>query len=340
MSEIFSPQEKTLLLALKCFNGRITGIKRLQKLIFLSQHTSGITDEGKFIFAPYLRGPFSTDCMDTLTGLSQKGYVQIKRISDERFHGYHVVQLTEKGRSTIESFQVREETRALLNQFDGTDTDSLTEASYREFYRSIKPTMLYVNTPSIDDVTCYPSSPHWRSGIGERIKLSVPIGKTAALDGKEVEKLERIRDIAAVFTSTKQILSDWKVRKLVPGCIIRTYGVFHEARQTALGLVGSFSHSAELAQDNVIQVAIDPFGKIFFVDEGAETLMSYVVELCGEISVSVAYPVINALYVLGYEVLSKMGQEQDGGMKNAVSQNAKLGFRRADENFDVSSMFT
>lgn len=340
MNDIFNPQEMTLLLVLKCFSGQIRGIKRLQKLIFLFQHRGAIADEGKFTFAPYLRGPFSTDCMDTLTELSQKGYVQIRRISDEKFRGYHVVQFTEKGHDAAKSIEASEETRASLEQYGGIDTDSLTKASYEEFYRSIRPTMLYVNTPAIDDVTCYPSSPHWRSSIGERIKLSVPIGKTAALDEGEVGKLERIRDIAAVFTSTKQILSDWKVRKLVPGCVIRTYGVFHDIRQASLGLVGRFSHSANPAQANVIEAAIDGFGKTFFIDDGKETLMSYVVELCGEVGVSSATPVINALYILGYEVLDRVKNGQGILENNSTSQSPKLGFRRADENFDVSSMFT
>jgi uncharacterized protein YwgA len=340
MSEIFSPQERTLLLVLKCFNGQIRGIKRLQKLIFLCQHKGAIADEGKFIFAPYLRGPFSTDCMDILAELSQEGYVQIRRISDKRCHGYHAVQLTEKGRGAAELIRTSEETKVLLEQYRGMNTDSLTKASYEEFYRSIRPTMLYIDTQAIDEVTCYPSSPHWRSNIGERIKLSVPIGRTAALDERDVGKLERIRDTAAVFTSTKQILSDWRVRKLVPGCVIRTYGIFHDIKHAPLGLIGRFSHSVTPTQDNVIEAAVDAFGKIFFVDDGATTLMSYVVELCGEVGVSAARLVINALYILGYEVLDRVAEEEDTFEKNKMNQNDRLGFRRGDENFDVSSMFT
>jgi hypothetical protein len=66
--------------------------------------------------------------------------------------------------------------------------------------------------------------------------------------------------------------------------------------------------------------------------------MSYVVELCGEVGVSLMHPVINALYILGYEVLDRTREEASG--KNGGNQSAKLGFRRADEIFNASSMFT
>jgi uncharacterized protein YwgA len=339
MSTTFRPQEETLLLVLKCFNGQVRGIKRLQKLIFLSQHKGAIDDEAKFIFAPYLRGPFSTDCMDTLTELSQRGYIQICKVSDGSHSGYHSIRLTKKGLQAVSGIQPSQRVKHLLEQYSHLDTDRLTEDSYKEFYRAITPTMLYVNRPAIDDVTCYPSSPHWRSSIGGRIKLSVPISKTAALDEKDVSKLERIRDIAAVFTSTKQILNDWEVRRLVPGCVIRTYGIFLDVRHEPLGLVGKFSHTTTASQDSTIDAVIDAFGKIFFVDDGARTLQSYVVELCGEVSVSATHPALNALYILGYEVLNRVGSNRN----NAADKNlerADLGFRQANENFDASSMFT
>jgi uncharacterized protein YwgA len=339
MSETFTPQEETLLRVLKCFDGQVKGIKRLQKLIFLSQHKGVIEDEGKFIFAPYLRGPFSMDCMDTLTELSQGGYVQILRAADGCHYNYHLIRLTEKGMQAASSIQASQAVKNLLEQYSHLDTDRLTQDSYKEFYKAITPTMLYVNGPAIEDVTCYPSSPHWRSSIGERIKLSVPISRTAALDEKDVSKLERIRDIAAVFTSTKQILGDWDVRRLVPGCVIRTYGAFLDFKQALLGLVGRFSHAAKPSQDNVIDVVIDAFGKMFFVDDGARTLQSYVVELCGEVSVSETHPAVNALYILGYEVLNRAGS----GRQSATSKQFEridLGFKQADENFDASSMFT
>jgi hypothetical protein len=340
MSDICSPQEKILLLVLKCFDGQVRGIKRLQKLIFLSQHRGVIPDESKFVFAPYLRGPFSTDCMDAITELSQRGYLQIRRISDEKCHGYHIVRLTEKGLCASETVPMSEDMKGFLESYRGMSTDTLTLASYDEFYRSIRPTMLYVNTPVIDEVTCYPSSPHWRSSIGEKIKLSVPIGKTAALDEKDVGRLERIRDVAAVFTSTRQILNDWKVRSLVPGCIIRTYGVFHDIKQADLGLLGKFSHGVSPEKESIIEAAIDGFGKMFFVDDGALTLMSYVVELCGEVGVSAACPVINTLYILGYEVLNRQQGERERSNHGNSVREERLGFRRADENIGVSSMFT
>jgi hypothetical protein len=339
MSETFRPQEETLLLVLKCFNGQVRGIKRLQKLIFLSQHKGVINDDAKFIFAPYLRGPFSTDCMDTLSELSQKGYIQICKVANGGRSGYHSIRLTEKGVCAASRIQASQGVKDLLEQYSALDTDRLTEDSYAEFYRAITPTMLYINGPAIDDATCYPSSPHWRSSIGERIKLSVPIGKTAALDEKDVSKLERIRDTAAVFTSTKQILNDWEVRKLVPGCVIRTYGIFLDVKQAALGLTGRFSHAVTPSQDSVIDTVIDAFGRIFFVDDGAKTLQSYVVELCGEISVSATHPVLNALYVLGYEVLNRAVSDRCS-VRNKGVDRAELGFRQADENFDASSMFT
>jgi uncharacterized protein YwgA len=340
MSETFTPQEETLLLVLKCLGGQINGIKRLQKLIFLSQHKGFVNGEAKFIFAPYLRGPFSTDCMDTLAELSQRGFIQIRKVSDNCHSGYHSIQLTEKGAGAVSLIHPNQEISDLLEQYSTLDTDRLTEESYKEFYRAIIPTMLYINVPAIDEVTCYPSSAHWRTSIGERIKLSVPIGKTAALDEKDVTKLERIRNIAAVFTSTRQILNDWKVRKLVPGCIVRTYGVFLDVRQASLGLVGRFSHSSTPSQDSIIDAVIDAFGKVFFVDDGAETLISYVVELCGELSVSVTHPAINALYVLGYEVANRVGRNSCSSGKKNMTTHADLGFKRADENFDASSMFT
>ena len=339
MSEVLRPQQKTLLLMLKCFEGQVRGIKRLQKLIFLAQR-EGVLDNGaRYVFAPYLRGPFSTECMDTINELSQRGYIQIRRISDSACHGYHVVRLTEKGIEAAKPFQPNQDFKSFVEKYSCLDTERLTEESYREFYRMVTPTMLYINTPAIDEVTCYPSSPHWRSTIGERIKLVVPISKTVALDQKDVEKIERIRDKAAVFTSTNQVLDDWKVRKIVPGCIIRTYGVFHDARQASLSIMGKFSHSLT-STSNYVDVLIDAFGKIFFVDSEAETLLSYVVELCGEIGVSVTYPVINALYILGYEVLQGAREEGNGTKRKGISQQDNLGFRRADENFDPSPMFT
>jgi uncharacterized protein YwgA len=340
MSETFTPQEETLLLLLKCFRGQIKGIKRLQKLIFLSQHKGVIDSEAKFIFAPYLRGPFSTDCMDTLTELSQRGFIQIRRVSDNNHSGYHSIQLTEKGASAVSLIRPSQGISDLLEHYSTLDTERLTEDSYKEFYRAITPTMLYINVPAIDEVTCYPLSPHWRSSIGERIKLSVPISKTAALDEKDVAKLERIRNIAAVFTSTRQILNDWKVRRLVPGCIVRTYGVFLDVRQASLGLIGKFSHSLTPSQDSIIDAVIDGFGKVFFVDDGAETLLSYVVELCGEVSVSVTHPAINALYILGYEVANPVRRHSCSSGKKNMMAHGDLGFRQADENFGASSMFT
>jgi hypothetical protein len=340
MSGVYSPQEKTLLIVLRFFNGQVRGIKRLQKLIFLSQHKGVIPLDARFVFAPYLRGPFSADCMDTIAALSQKGCVQIRRISDEKCHGYHVVQLTEKGSIASGTIPIPEDAETLLGHYRALDTDSLTKISYEEFYRSIRPTMLYINSPAIEDVTCYPSSPHWRSSMRERIKLSVPICRTAALSESDVGKLERIRDIAAVFSSVRQILGDWRVRKLVPGCVIRTYGVFHGIKQASLGLVCNFSHSIRPEKESLIQVAVDAFGRIFFLDDGAATLMSYVVELCGEVGVSAACPVINALYILGYEVLSEETREQDNHERDDGTHSTGWGFRRADENFDVSSMFT
>lgn len=338
MSETFTPQEEILLLVLNCFKGQVRGIKRLQKLIFLSQHKGVIDDEAKFIFAPYLRGPFSTDCMDTLTELSQRGYIQICRVSNGSHSGYHSIRLTERGVQAANRREISQRIKDLLEQYSHLDTDRLTENSYKEFYRAITPTMLYVNGPAIEDVTCYPSSPHWRSSIGERIKLSVPISKTAALDEKDVSKLERIRDIAAVFTSTKQILNDWEVRRLVPGCVIRTYGVFLNVKQAPLGLVGKFSHTMRPSQDGVIDAVIDAFGKMFFVDDGARTLHSYVVELCGEVSVSETRPVLNALYILGYEVLNRV-RSDDQSSTGKQSGRPDLGFRQADENLNASSMF-
>lgn len=340
MSEAIGPQQKTLLLVLKCFGGQVRGIKRLQKLVFLAQREGVLDNEATFVFAPYLRGPFSTECMDTINELSQRGYLQILRISDSACCGYHVVQLTEKGIEEARLLQPNQDVKNFAEKYSCLDTERLTKESYREFYRMVKPTMLYINTPAIDEVTCYPSSPHWRSTVGQRIKLVVPISKTVALDQKDVEKIESIRDRAAVFTSTNQVLDDWKVRKIVPGCIIRTYGVFHDARQTPLGIVGKFSHSLTSTANNAIDVLIDAFGRIFFVDCEAETLLSYVVELCGEVGVSVTYPIINALYILGYEVLRGVRGDNSSAKRGGISQQADLGFRRADENFDPSSMFT
>jgi uncharacterized protein YwgA len=339
MSETFTPQEETLLLVLKFFDGQVRGIKRLQKLVFLSQHKGVIGDEAKFIFAPYLRGPFSTDCMDTITMLSQRGYLQICKVSDSSYHGYHSIRLTERGVSAASRFLGTQAMKDLLEQYSHLDTDRLTEDSYKEFYRAITPTMLYVNWPAIDDVSCYPSSPHWRSSIGERIKLSVPISKTAALDEKDVSRLERIRSAAAVFKSTKQILSDWEVRKLVPGCVIRTYGVFVDVQQAPVGLVGKFSHAVRASQDSVIEAVIDAFGKTFFVDDGARTLQSYVVELCGEVSVSETHPALNALYILGYEVLNQVISSRYS-MAIKESERLGLGFKQDDADFNASSMFT
>jgi uncharacterized protein YwgA len=339
MSEPFTPQEETLLRVLKCFDGQVSGIKRLQKIIFLIQHKGVIEDEAKFIFAPYLRGPFSTDCMDTLTELSERGYIQICKATDGDHSNYHSIRLTEKGGQAASRIQVSQAVKNLLGQYSQLDTDRLTQDSYKEFYKAISPTMLYVNGPSIEDVTCYPASPHWRSSIGERIKLSVPISKTAALDEKDVSKLERIRDIAAVFTSTKQILDDWGVRRLVPGCVIRTYGVFHNFKQASLGLVGRFSHGVKPREDDAIDIVIDAFGKMFFLDDGARTLQNYVVELCGEVSVCETHPALNALYILGYEVLNYVRSERESVARKQF-ERADLGFRQADENFNASSMFT
>jgi hypothetical protein len=276
--------------------------------------------------------------MDTLTELSQRGYIQICKATDGGHSNYHLIRLTEKGEAA-RRIQISQAVKDLLGQYSHLDTDRLTQDSYKEFYKAITPTMLYVNGPAIEDVTCYPSSPHWRSSIGERIKLSVPISKTAALDEKDVSKLERIRDIAAVFTSTKQILDDWDVGRLVPGCVIRTYGVFHDFKQASMSLIGRFSHAVKPRQGDVIDVVIDAFGKMFFVDNGARTLQSYVVELCGEVSVSETHAALNALYILGYDVLNRVRSER----KSATSrqfERADLGFRRADENFNASSMFT
>ncbi|WXG46000.1 MAG: hypothetical protein WED05_04935 [Candidatus Atabeyarchaeum deiterrae] len=340
MSEILRPQHETLLLMLKCSNGQIRGIKRLQKLIFLSQHKGAIDDEAKFIFAPYLRGPFSTDCMDALNELSQEGYVQIRKISDDRHRGFHVIQLTDKGTNAANLVRPNKEIGNLIEHYSAVDTDRLTEESYKEFYRAITPTMLYVNTPGIDEVTSYPSSPHWRSNIGERIKLSVPISRTAALGEKDAGKLERIRDRAAVFTSTSQILEDWKFRKIVPGCIVRTYGVFHNISPAALGLLGKFSQSLVSPRDSVLDVIIDAFGKFFFVDDEAETLLTYVVELCAEVGVSATQLVLNALYILGYEAMKRARTSDPALRMIGSNRDAELGFKRADEHFDPSTMFT
>jgi len=339
-SGVLRPQQKTLLLVLKCFGGQVRGIKRLQKLIFLAQREGLLDDEARFIFAPYLRGPFSTDCMDTINELSQRGYVQIRRISDSAYSGYHIVQLTEKGIEAAKPLQPNQDVKNFVKKYSCLDTEKLTEESYREFYKMITPTMLYINTSAIDEVTCYPSSPHWRSAIGERIKLVVPINKTVALDQKDAEKIERIRDRAAVFTSTNQVLDDWKVRKIVPGCIIRTYGVFHEARHASLGIIGKFSHSLTSVANNTIDVLIDAFGKIFFVDCEAETLLSYVVELCGEVGVSVTYPIIYALYILGYDVLQRVREDDRTAKRKGANLQFGLGFRRADQDLDPSPMFT
>jgi hypothetical protein len=340
MSEVLNPQHKTILLVLKSFKGQVRGIKRLQKLVFLAQCEGVLDNEARFVFAPYLRGPFSTECMDTINELSQRGYIQIRRISDFACCGYHAVQLTEKGAEAANLLRPNQEVENFAVKYSCLDTERLTEESYRQFYRMVTPTMLYINTPAIDEVTCYPSSPHWRSAIGQRIKLVVPIDKTVALDQKDVEKIERIRDGAAVFTSTNQVLDDWKVRKIVPGCIIRTYGVFHDAKQAAIGIMGKFSHSLNSVSSSAIDVLIDGFGKIFFIDSEAETLLSYVVELCGEVGVSVTHPVINALYILGYEVLQGVRADKDIAKTKGVNHQADLGFRRADENFDPSPMFT
>jgi uncharacterized protein YwgA len=339
MSEVLKPQQRTLLLVLKSFGGHVRGIKRLQKLVFLAQREGVLENEATLVFAPYLRGPFSTECMDVLNDLSSRGYIQIRRISDNASHGYHAIRLTEKGNEVVD-LHPNQKLRNFAQKYSCLDTERLTEESYREFYRMVTPTMLYINTPAIDEVACYPSSPHWRSAIGERIKLVVPINKTVALDQKDIEKIERIRDKAAVFTSTNQVLEDWKVRKIVPGCVIRTYGVFHDARQISLGVIGKFSHSLTQTPNNDIDVLIDAFGKIFFVDCEAETLLSYVVELCGEVSVSVTCPVINALYILGYEVIQGSKADSCEAKSEEHSRRADLSSKYADKNFDQSSMFT
>jgi hypothetical protein len=154
-----------------------------------------------------------------------------------------------------------------------------------------------------------------------------------------VSKLERIRGIAAVFTSTRQILDDWEVRRLVPGCVIRTYGVFLDVRQASLGLVGGFSHTAKPSQNSAVDVVIDGFGKMFFVDDGARTLQSYVVELCGEVSVSETRPALNALYILGYEVFNRVRSDRKSAACKQF-ERADLGFKQADEDFNASFMFT
>jgi uncharacterized protein YwgA len=339
MSEALNPQQKALLLVLKCFEGQVRGIKRLQKLVFLAQREGALDNGPKFVFAPYLRGPFSTECMDAINELSHKGYIQIRRISDNAYCGYHVVSLTEKG-VVAAQLQPSQAFENFVRKYSCLDTEKLTEESYKEFYRMVTPTMLYINTSTIDEVSCYPSSPHWRSTIGERIRLTVPINRTVALDQKDVEKIERVRDRAAVFTSTNQVLDDWEVRKIVPGCIIRTYGVFHDIRQASLGIKGKFSHSLAPAASNTIDVLIDAFGKTFFVDREVETLLSYVVELCGEVDVSITCPVINAVYILGYEILERPRIGGSSEKRKDSYQQADLGFRRADENFDPSPMFT
>jgi uncharacterized protein YwgA len=340
MSDVLRPQQKFLLLVLKCFGGRVRGIKRLQKLIFLAQHEGVLENEARLVFAPYLRGPFSTECMDVLNYLSSRGYIQIRRISENARRGYHAIQLTEKGKEVTALLHPNQNLKDFAEKHSRLDTEGLTEESYREFYRMVTPTMLYINTQAIDEVTCYPSSPHWRSTIGERIKLVIPISKTVALDQRDIDKIERVRDKAAVFTSTNQVLDDWKVRRIVPGCVIRTYGVFHDARQISLGIMGKFSHSLTHTPNNDIDVLIDAFGKIFFVDCRAETLLSYVVELCGEVDFSVTFPVINALYILGYEVLQENKEDDCSAKRRDCSRQTDPGFRRASENFDQSSMFT
>jgi hypothetical protein len=50
--------------------------------------------------------------------------------------------------------------------------------------------------------------------------------------------------------------------------------------------------------------------------------------------------VINALYILGYEVLERPRTGDSSEKSNDTYQKADLGFRRADENFDPSPMFT
>nr|MDO8098917.1 hypothetical protein [Candidatus Njordarchaeota archaeon] len=340
MSEAVSPQQRNLLLVLKCFGGHVRGIKRLQKLIFLAQREGALENEARLVFAPYLRGPFSTECMDVLNDLSSGGYIQIRRISDNASRGYHEIRLTEKGNEVVKLLHPNQNLRNFAEKYSCLDTEGLTEESYREFYKTVTPTMLYINIPAIDEVTCYPSSPHWRSAIGERIKLVVPISKTVALDQNDVEKIERIRDKAAVFTSTNQVLDDWKTRKIVPGCIIRTYGVFHDARQASLGIIGKFSHNSTSAANNAIDVLMDAFGKIFFIDCEAETLLSYVVELCGEVGVSVTYPIINALYILGYDVLPRVREDDRTAKRKGANLQFGLGFRRADQDLDPSPMFT
>jgi hypothetical protein len=84
---------------------------------------------------------------------------------------------------------------------------------------------------------------------------------------------------------------------------------------------------------------IDAFGKTFFVDDGAKTLQSYVVELCGEVSVSETHPALNALYILGYEVLNQVISNHYS-MASKKSERVGLGFKQADADFNASSMFT
>jgi DNA-binding MarR family transcriptional regulator len=80
--------------------------------------------------------------MDALNELSQEGYVQIRKISDDRHRGFHVIQLTDKGTNAANLVRPNKEIGNLIEHYSAVDTDKLTEESYKEFYRAITPTML------------------------------------------------------------------------------------------------------------------------------------------------------------------------------------------------------
>ncbi|MEM2136813.1 MAG: hypothetical protein QXI93_02520 [Candidatus Methanomethylicia archaeon] len=93
---MLSPSE-VVLFVIYCSNGVISGITRLQKIIFLLQREMGL---GNFIFKPYQFGPFSMEVKYVVQSLENQGFLKVEEgseFSPLQEHPIKIIRLTSQG---------------------------------------------------------------------------------------------------------------------------------------------------------------------------------------------------------------------------------------------------
>ncbi|MFX1486096.1 MAG: hypothetical protein ACFFBS_03150 [Promethearchaeota archaeon] len=296
-------QENTILTMLSAFGGKIESVIRLQKLIFLATHRDKVFSE-RFVFYPYLYGPYSAEITDNSLDLSEQGLIQQFFIQSRSSPLSKPIRLSEQGEENACNLLdvaplMKKSLSDFTEKYGALSTSDLICASYETFQQIVQPTMLYLNVDTIKEYILT-NALHWRADLNRRISLQIPLNNALHTDQNTLNLIDRFRSRAAIYPSITELKKDWVRREIFPCCPVKLYGVFHKVELAAFGMFCKLSHRYACTAENVVDCYIDFSGQTFYLESKPETVAKWVLEVGGVLKIAGTKPVVEVCYLLGY----------------------------------------